>query len=44
MKISVGAFTKAVDFSELAANYFALAGFIAALTFLNLALIKKQDT
>ena len=41
MKISVGAFTKAVDFSELGANYFALAGFIAALTFLNLALIKK---
>ncbi len=43
MKISVGAFTKALGFSDLTVNYLVLAGFIPLLTFASLLLLKKQE-
>ncbi|TKB27469.1 ABC transporter ATP-binding protein/permease [Desulfopila sp. IMCC35006] len=41
--ISRGIFTKALGFSELSRNFFALAGFIPALTILSLFFLKKQE-
>ena len=41
--ISVGAFTKGLEFADLAPNLLALALFIPVLTALNLALIRKQE-
>ncbi|NDY71519.1 ABC transporter ATP-binding protein/permease [Desulfobacter hydrogenophilus] len=41
--ISRGVFTKALGFSELFRNYFALAAFIPVLTLLSLIFLKKQE-
>jgi ribosome-dependent ATPase len=43
IKISVGAFTKALGFSALATSFAALAAFIPALTILSLAFLRKQE-
>jgi ribosome-dependent ATPase len=44
MRISVGTFTKALGFADLARDYAALAFFIPILTLLSLKLLKKQET
>jgi ribosome-dependent ATPase len=41
--ISRGVFTKALDFSDLAGQFLALAAFIPVLTLLSLALLRKQE-
>ncbi len=41
--LSRGVFTKALGFSELSRNYFALAAFIPVLTLLSLIFLKKQE-
>ena len=43
LTISRGVFTKALGFLDLAADYVALLLIVAALTLLNLLLLKKQD-
>jgi len=43
IKISVGTFTKALGFADLARNYLALAAFIPALILLSLIFLKKQE-
>jgi ribosome-dependent ATPase len=43
IKISVGAFTKALGFSTLSPSFAALVAFIPALTILNLAFLRKQE-
>ncbi len=44
IKISVGAFTKALGFADLIPNYLALAAFVPALILLSLIFLKKQET
>lgn len=44
MTISLGTFTKALDFSDLYVNFFALALFFPILTGLSALLIRKQET
>ena len=43
LKVSVGAFTKALGFAGLAGNLLALAAFVPVLTILSLLLLPKQD-
>jgi ribosome-dependent ATPase len=43
IRISVGAFTKALGFSALSTSFAALAVFIPVLTVLSLALLRKQE-
>jgi ribosome-dependent ATPase len=44
MKISVGTFTKALDFRDLIPDFLVLAAFIPVLTILSLVFLKKQES
>lgn len=43
LKISVGAFTKALSFADLAGNLLTLAAFVPVLTGFSLLFLPKQD-